>query len=404
MKAGQRRTACVGLPPFVPAHECGNFGRTDGLLRAASAARAGGRPGRAFRISGCRRRRRGLQPTLRGGKVRRRGRRLHARHRFRAVPRPRSCQCPPHAGAEPHGKGRADRAIADFTAAIRLDPTRAAAHQGRGESHLAQGNEERALPDLNETIRLDPKSVTAFVYRGAILGARGEHDRAISDFTAAIQIEPFSAELRARRPMPTAARKTMSARWQTRTSPFSSTPTPPPPEERGHIFHSKAQYDRAIEDLTAAIRLEPDNYSAYLVRGGAYRHKRDYDRALADASAMIRLDPNTGRDIRPRHELHDTGKFDQAIADFETAMQSTQSGRNPTTDAAVPILARAIISGRCPTSTRRSARPSRGRCLLRPGRCPSRRGRPWRGAGRFERSNPARPCRWRLLFQSRHYV
>ena len=96
-------------------------------------------------------------------------------------------------------KDEHDRAIADFTAAIRLDPTRAAAYQGRGESHLAQGNQERALPDLNEAIRLDPKSVTAFVYRGVILGARGEHDRAIIDFTAAIQLEPFSAELRARR-------------------------------------------------------------------------------------------------------------------------------------------------------------------------------------------------------------
>jgi tetratricopeptide (TPR) repeat protein len=54
----------------------------------------------------------------------------------------------------------------------------------------------------------------------------------------------------------------------------------------------KGDYDRAIADLTEAIRLDPKYVWAYASRGEAYRMKGDYDRAIADLTEAIRLDPN----------------------------------------------------------------------------------------------------------------
>src|SRR6476661_7848701 len=49
------------------------------------------------------------------------------------------------------------------------------------------------------------------------------------------------------------------------------------------IAHGKAgDYDRAIADFDAALRVNPNHMRAYLNRGNAKFARRDYDRAIAD--------------------------------------------------------------------------------------------------------------------------
>jgi hypothetical protein len=60
----------------------------------------------------------------------------------------------------------------------------------------------------------------------------------------------------------------------------------------GFAYSRKGDYDRAIKDITEAIRLDPNNASAYFFRGDAYRNKGDDDRAIKDISEAARLDPN----------------------------------------------------------------------------------------------------------------
>jgi tetratricopeptide (TPR) repeat protein len=50
----------------------------------------------------------------------------------------------------------------------------------------------------------------------------------------------------------------------------------------------KSDFDRAIADSSAAIRLDSRNVIAYLIRGEAYRFKNDLDRAIADANEALR--------------------------------------------------------------------------------------------------------------------
>jgi lipoprotein NlpI len=54
-------------------------------------------------------------------------------------------------------KGDNDRAIADYSEAIRLDPKSAMAYSARGRSYLFAGTVERALADFNQASAQEPK-------------------------------------------------------------------------------------------------------------------------------------------------------------------------------------------------------------------------------------------------------
>jgi tetratricopeptide (TPR) repeat protein len=40
------------------------------------------------------------------------------------------------------------------------------------------------------------------------------------------------------------------------------------------------------------LQIDPGNAMAYNNRGGAYYNKKDYNRAIADYEAALRIDPN----------------------------------------------------------------------------------------------------------------
>jgi tetratricopeptide (TPR) repeat protein len=60
---------------------------------------------------------------------------------------------------------------------------------------------------------------------------------------------------------------------------------------RAAAYDRKQQYDRAIADYDAALKLNPAQADAFNNRGEVWRKKGDRPRALADFAAAIRLDP-----------------------------------------------------------------------------------------------------------------
>jgi tetratricopeptide (TPR) repeat protein len=54
-----------------------------------------------------------------------------------------------------------DRAIADFSAAISLDPAYALAFNGRGNAYRAKGDNTHAMQDYNEAIRIRSAAAAA---------------------------------------------------------------------------------------------------------------------------------------------------------------------------------------------------------------------------------------------------
>ena len=80
-----------------------------------------------------------------------------------------------------------DRAIADFTRAIRLEPNDADAYYGRGTALGEKGEHDNAIADFTQAIRLKPENGDAYYRRGVAFESKREHDKAIADFEGADQ-------------------------------------------------------------------------------------------------------------------------------------------------------------------------------------------------------------------------
>jgi Flp pilus assembly protein TadD len=57
-----------------------------------------------------------------------------------------------------------DRAIADYTKAIQLEPNNAEAYKLRGDAYAGKGDLDRAIADLSKVIQFDPDDAEAYYY------------------------------------------------------------------------------------------------------------------------------------------------------------------------------------------------------------------------------------------------
>jgi tetratricopeptide (TPR) repeat protein len=86
---------------------------------------------------------------------------------------------------------------------------------------------------------------------------------------------------------------------------------------RGNGYWLDKQFERALSDFDAAVRLNPKSAAALANRAGAFRETQQYDRAIADASESLKLDDKNARTYWVRGtSFVGLNDFDRAIADF----------------------------------------------------------------------------------------
>lgn len=83
-----------------------------------------------------------------------------------------------------------DKAIADYTEALKLAPNDHATLVLRGNSHDANGSPQLAIADYTAAIKLAPDDAAAYYNRATVYEELGERDKAIADYTKALEIEP----------------------------------------------------------------------------------------------------------------------------------------------------------------------------------------------------------------------
>ncbi|MGW1463645.1 tetratricopeptide repeat protein [Streptomyces sp. NPDC002308] len=184
--------------------------------------------------------------------------------------------------------GHHDRAVADFTAALELDPTYAWALASRGQAHMQAGHYDQAITDLTTALELTPYA-WALASRGETHRRAGRYDQAITDLTAALELDPTYA-------------------WTLGC--------------RGEAHRQAGRYDQAITDLTAALELDPTYAWALASRGQAHVQASHYDQAITDLTAALELDPTYAWALACRGDIHRLeGRYDQAITDLTTALE-----------------------------------------------------------------------------------
>jgi tetratricopeptide (TPR) repeat protein len=173
-------------------------------------------------------------------------------------------------------KGNADEAIRLFTQALAagdLSPDdQVAARKRRGGEYSSRSLIADAFQRRDDARRL--------------------RDNAIDDFTAALRLKADDSDLYL---------------------------------ARGQDYHMNGQYDQAIADFDAALKLK-NSPVTIIQRGASYRAKGDYDRAVADYTAVIAADAKDsgldGWEIYNERGIAEffAAHYDTAAADFDKAL------------------------------------------------------------------------------------
>jgi tetratricopeptide (TPR) repeat protein len=159
--------------------------------------------------------------------------------------------------------GGGKNALADFTAALKIQPTFARALEARAGILTAQNKYDQAMADLNKAISLDAKSSVAYNNRGMVFLAKKNFPKAIADLTKAIELAPNDPESYAARASAYIASgdapkafadldKAISMNSRLIVALFN----------RGTLFAAKGEKDKAKKDFRAVLAIDPDNKKA----------------------------------------------------------------------------------------------------------------------------------------------
>ncbi len=86
--------------------------------------------------------------------------------------------------------GEKDKAIADDSEAIRLNPKHCWSYYERALVYRSKGENDKAIADCTEAIGLNPNCLEAYYQRALAYASKGENDKAIADYTEAIRMNP----------------------------------------------------------------------------------------------------------------------------------------------------------------------------------------------------------------------
>ena len=226
-------------------------------------------------------------------------------------------------GIEFINKDEYEKAIAELTEAIKLDPKLALAYNNRGEAYRRKGEFDKALEDFNEAIRLNPKYDEAYTNRANVYINNGDFERAIEDYNEAISLTPKFALAYNNRGFAYYNTGELDKAIEDYNEAIKLNPKfAGAYDNRGDIYANKGELDKAIADYNEAIRLSPKLVGAYNNRGNVYVNKGNLDKAIADYNAVISLNPKfAGAYYNRGIAYYNKGELDKAIADYNETIK-----------------------------------------------------------------------------------
>jgi serine/threonine protein kinase/WD40 repeat protein/tetratricopeptide (TPR) repeat protein len=180
--------------------------------------------------------------------------------------RPRNPEFLRRRGRAHLGLGQTEKAIADLTVAIVLDPSDEQAWSWRGAAELESGKLEEAIADLSKALQLAPEDWLALTNRGIARGLKAPSQSAVDDLSQAMRICPEN--LRA-----------LQARMQ--------------------LYQALGQGKKVLADFEHAVEIGPDqpdpnNNLAWFLATSLDASLRDPKRAVGLAKKAVDLAPKEG--------------------------------------------------------------------------------------------------------------
>lgn len=164
-------------------------------------------------------------------------------------------------------------ALADFDAAVELDPTRWKALHNRGVSLALAGRYDAALADFTRSLELNRGYANTWFNLGEVHFEQGRLEEAVNDYSEAIRLAPEDADA-------------YTSRANTR---FALGVREKDPNRSRKFFFD------AVTDFNQVVRLSGGDALAHANRGDAYRALGKWEWAANDYRRAISLDDSLAR-------------------------------------------------------------------------------------------------------------
>lgn len=152
-----------------------------------------------------------------------------------------------------------EKALADFNAAIELDPTNPEYRLTRADFYNNQQKYDEAIADIDAVIEQHPEAAGSYLVKSALYRQQGKYAEALATLDKAAELAPSA---------------------------------PGVAQQRGEIYSVQGEFPKAIEQFSKVLEMHPGLLLPLLYRAQAYLNDKQYDKALVDIEAVLKADPN----------------------------------------------------------------------------------------------------------------
>ena len=220
-----------------------------------------------------------------------------------------------------------DKAVLDFTRAIKLPPGDKRLYRERGSAYQALEEYKKAQADYEKALELEPADAELYTTLGDVQERLGEVQEALQSYQKAIQIDPNYARAY---------------------------------NNRGVVYLSQMETEKALADHRKAVKLAGDRALYHVNVGIVLNRLERYSEAVTSCNKAIKLDPGYAKAYDIRADAYEgLEQTEKAERDWET-YRSRKKRRTRRRHS----LRRVLLRGRALQPRRRG-----GACPRPGGRC-----------------------------------
>jgi serine/threonine-protein kinase len=228
------------------------------------------------------------------------------------------------------GPDNIEKAIAEFTKAIQIDPNYALGYAALGNSYWV-GFQQYAKPNgwvpnasrnCQKALSVNPELVAGHVCLGRLLTGSGKYDQAVEEFQRAVRAEPGSedallglAEAYSHLGDLAAAESTYKKAVALRPEYWGVY------SWLGAFYFGQNRYADAAAAFLKSTQLAPNNYLGYFNLGGAYGLEGRYSEAIDALKRSIELRPSLDAYGNLGYTYTLMHRYPEAIAALEQALK-----------------------------------------------------------------------------------
>ena len=254
-------------------------------------------------------------------------------------------------GRAKHNIGQYEAAIVDYNTAIRLKPDHALIYYDRGEAKYHSGQYEAAITDYDTFIRLKPDDVLnalAYWMRGLVKYKLGQYEAAIADYDIFIRLKPDYARepeyaciyhLRGLAKVKLGQTREAEKDWQDALKLATQADNVELKNQIESLLHQstgpqvkldfKPKQEKVVHHSKNQVKTSDSAIDCYN-RGKAKHDLGQYEEAIADYDTAIQLKPDHALRLKPNHALiyynraeakRHLGLYGVAIWDYDAAIR-----------------------------------------------------------------------------------